>query len=175
MTGWPGMRKTTSSDMRERTFSISPALVAAIQVATRFRISCSSFCMDMMPKAILPLRPSQRGNSRKVSMSRAVPTILRKTKKKAISWADEGVRTPRGRVECLVSDVGFAPCSRDRRKAHGLHRLPRGHTAYWLKAASVARWEGLPLALSITHLLEQYFTPLWSGPCLGIGSVGYGL
>src|SRR5215813_8074024 len=45
MTGWPGTRKTTSSAINDKTVSTSPALVAAIQVETSPRISCSSFCM----------------------------------------------------------------------------------------------------------------------------------
>jgi hypothetical protein len=45
MGGWPGSRKTTSSAIKLNTLSMSPALVALIQVATSWRISCSSLCM----------------------------------------------------------------------------------------------------------------------------------
>src|ERR1700730_5574702 len=44
--GWPGTRNTTSSAIRLRTFSVSPALDALNHVAIRSRIACSSFCMS---------------------------------------------------------------------------------------------------------------------------------
>ena len=48
MGGQAGRRKITSSDIRLRTVSTSPAFEAAIHVATRRRISCSSLCMSAL-------------------------------------------------------------------------------------------------------------------------------
>src|ERR1044071_10338892 len=43
--GCPATKNTTSSDISSRTALTSPLFVAAIQVATKLRISCSSFCI----------------------------------------------------------------------------------------------------------------------------------
>ena len=44
--GLPGIRNTTSSDIRPRTVSTSPAAVARCHCLTRFRIVCSSAFME---------------------------------------------------------------------------------------------------------------------------------
>src|SRR5437870_2254478 len=59
MAGRPGTRKTTSSVTNVKTVSTSPALLAASQVATSCRISCSSFCIWI--PSMLSGRPGSRG------------------------------------------------------------------------------------------------------------------